>query len=230
MCENKIIFYILIIFFSKNIFIDLSRKLFLIKILIMETHVDVSYGMTRSQTTMMYLRFFSRIIIMAVVVMFNLDLLLDTKLIASIGKSKVLAVTMLILTTLALYFNVVNRNFYLPFLGYSVYPCGSLIEKVPANANVEVKVIVPPNVNVVYWASEPSAPGMEPISNPWDAYANYENAGVVKSDASGVAVLKVRMPSSYRVGLMNRKLDRHVHYRVCKHPGMLSDIKTVMVE
>ena len=67
------------------------------------------------------------------------------------------------------------------------------------------------------------------ISNPWDAYANFENSGVVRADASGNAVLQFRSPSSYKVGLLNNTLKRHVHYRVCKHPGMLSDVKTIFV-
>lgn len=123
----------------------------------------------------------------------------------------------------------VDRNFYLPFLGQTVYPCGSLAEKVPANADTTVKIKVQPNANVIYWASEPSAPTKQPISNPWDAYAMYDNSGVVRADSQGNAVLRFRSPSSYRVGLMNRKLERHVHYRVCKMPGMLGEIKTVFV-
>jgi hypothetical protein len=127
------------------------------------------------------------------------------------------------------YLTMFNRNFYLPFLGYSAFPCGSMVEKVPADANTEVKVVVPPNVNVIYWASENPNKLAEPISNPWDAYGNYDNAGVVKSDDSGVAILKVRMPVSYKVGLMHKTLNKHVHYRYCELAGMLSEVKTIIL-
>ena len=124
---------------------------------------------------------------------------------------------------------VADRNYYLPFLGDSVYPCGSLAEKIPANADTSITITTKPGANVIYWASEPTTPEKQPISNPWDAYAMYENSGVVRADSQGRAVLRFRSPSSYRVGMMNRKLNRHVHYRVCKMPGMLGEIKTVFV-
>jgi hypothetical protein len=121
-----------------------------------------------------------------------------------------------------------SRNFYLPFLGSTVYPCGFLAEKVPANADTSITVRVKPGANVVYWASEPSAPTVQPISNPWDAYASYDNSGVVRADTQGNATLRFRSPSSYKVGyIMNRTLPRHVHYRVCNYAGMMSEIKTV---
>ena len=124
---------------------------------------------------------------------------------------------------------VASRNFYLPFLGSTVYPCGSLAEKVPANADTTITVQVPPGANVVYWASEPSDPSKQPISNPWDAYALYDNSGVVRADSIGKAILRFRSPSSYRVGLMGRELKRHVHYRVCSNAGLMSPVKTVNV-
>ena len=123
-----------------------------------------------------------------------------------------------------------SRNFYLPFLGSTVYPCGSLAEKVPANADTAVSIRVKPGANVVYWASEPTDPTRQPISNPWDAYALYDNSGVVRADGQGNATLRFRSPSSYKVGLVvGRTLKRHVHYRVCDHAGMMSEVKTVFV-
>ena len=133
----------------------------------------------------------------------------------------------LLIICVALY--IIDRNFYLPFLGYSVYPCGSLSEKRPNNADISVSVKVKPNVNVIYWASESSPIEKQPISNPWDAYANYDNAGVARANSDGNAVLWVRSPSSYRVGLFNRKLERHIHYRECNYSGMLSEVKTVIL-
>ncbi len=121
-----------------------------------------------------------------------------------------------------------DRDFYLSFLGKTVYPCGSLKESTPENATLSVNVVVPPNVNVVYWAAEPSED--QPVNNPWDAYKNYSNTGVVKSSDDGVATLKVRPPTSYQVGqLMTRTLPMHVHYRYCTMSGMMSPVYTIKV-
>lgn len=178
----------------------------------------------------MHMRFAARIIIMASALLFigHLGGYNPTRYII---KYKFVNFVVILAVVASVLYYMFNRNFYLPFLGWSVYPCGSLAEKVPLKADTSISVKVPPNVNVIYWASEPTELQKmeEPIDNPWDAYANYENSGVVKADASGNAILRFRTPSSYNVGLMNKTLKRHVHYRVCKHPGMLSDIKTVFV-
>ena len=124
-------------------------------------------------------------------------------------------------------YNIFDRNFYLPFLGWTAYPCGSLAEKIPRDADTTVTVQVKPNVNVIYWGSEPTSNEEQPIDNPWDAYANYDNSGVVRADENGKAVLHFRNPSIYQVGLIKKTLKKHIHYRECRHPGMLSSVKTV---
>jgi len=146
-----------------------------------------------------------------------------------LNKYKVLKFIFILSIVASIIYNIFNRNFYLPFLGRSVYPCGALAEKIPRDADTTVIVHVKPNVNVIYWASEPFPKEEQPISNPWDAYANYDNSGVVRADANGNAILHFRSPSSYNVGMFNKTIKTHVHYRICKHPGMLSDIKTIFV-
>jgi hypothetical protein len=98
--------------------------------------------------------------------------------------------------------------------------------KIPLNADTQVKIEVAPNSNVIYWAAEQHK---EVMDNPWVAYAENSNAGVVKSDVNGVAVLKFRKPASYKVKSGLKTLAPHVHYRVCNVPGMLSEVKTVFV-
>ncbi len=179
-----------------------------------------------------YLQFISRIVIICAAICFVATIIgyNPAKYISTyVMNYNIIAVLLYLIICTSIIFTMTDRNFYLPFLSNAVYPCGSLAEKIPNNANLKVNIKVQPNVNVIYWASESSDPKMQSISNPWDAYANYDNAGVVRSDANGNAVLSVRSPSSYRVGLMNVELDRHIHYRVCMHPSMLSDIKTVKV-
>ena len=122
---------------------------------------------------------------------------------------------------------IFNRDSFLPFLGDAAFPCQSLRNRIPAKANTEVKVRVPPNSKVVYWASNPS----DKILRVQDAYNNYENSGVTTANDDGVAILRVKKPSAYRVPrtYINKKLEPHIHYRLCKTPGMLSSVKTVML-
>lgn len=137
----------------------------------------------------------------------------------------------------ALYF-VFKRDYFLPFLGETVFPCEPLSEKTPDKADAVVEVHVRPNANVVYWASEnkETVTGKKDdkkstdeliVENPWKAYMRFENSGVARSDDKGRAVLRVRRPVSYRVPFSGRILDKHVHYRVCGDNGILGRIETV---
>jgi uncharacterized membrane protein YuzA (DUF378 family) len=121
-----------------------------------------------------------------------------------------------------------SRDYYLPFLGKTVYPCGSLQLKEPANADMKVSIKVQPNVNVIYWAAETNK---EIVDNPWLAYSEYENTGVTRSDADGNAVLRFRTPASYKVPAMfgDKTLKAHVHYRTCGFNGLLSRVETVFM-
>jgi len=173
-----------------------------------------------------YLRMMSKCIIMFTALLFVSELGGYCP-VEFLNKYKVLKFIFILSIVASIIYNIFNRNFYLPFLGRSVYPCGALAEKIPRGADTTVTVHVKPNVNVIYWASEPTAQEDQPIDNPWDAYANYDNSGVVRADAQGKAVLHFRNPSIYQVGLMNRTLKQHIHYRECRHPGMLSCVKTI---
>jgi len=186
------------------------------------------YALSNTCMLNIYINFISRIMIMVIIVLVFLELL-GMNIFSRLRKNILLTILLIILLLICLVVVLIDRNYYLPFLGWSVYPCGSLVEKIPTNADTVVSVTVKPNSNVIFWASEPSNPESQPISNPWDAYSNYENSGVVKSDSNGNATLSVRSPSSYRVGLMNRKLKRHIHYRVCEYSGMLGPIQTIYV-
>lgn len=121
-----------------------------------------------------------------------------------------------------------SRDYYLPFLGKCVYPCGSLTPKSPMDADVTIRVTVEPNVNVIYWAAEPDS---KVIDNPWLAYSEYENTGVARSNEKGEAVLRVRKPAAYKVpGMLYEKtLKPHIHYRTCTMDGMLSRVETAFI-
>lgn len=132
------------------------------------------------------------------------------------------------LVGLAAIIHLFSRDYYLPFLGKCVYPCGSLTPKTPVDADITIKVTVEPNVNVIYWAAEPNA---KVIDNPWLAYSEYENTGVARSNEKGEAVLKVRQPAAYKVPslLLEKTLKPHIHYRTCTMDGMLSRVETAFI-
>jgi len=123
-----------------------------------------------------------------------------------------------------------ERNTYLPFLGESVYPCTSLVENSPSNADTVVTVSVPPNAVVVYWAAEPQTEPLK-LNDPWTAYSKFENTGVAHANSNGEAILRVRRPQPYQVGwLYNRVLIPHIHFRFCDGSGMMSEVKTVILD
>ena len=184
------------------------------------------WNYSTSEMMFMYMRFSARIVLILSALLFSCQLG-GYNPARYLTQNKIISFIVILIVVASILYNMFDRNFYLPFLGWSVYPCGGLAEKVPRNADSTITIQARPNVNVIYWASEPSESSAQPIDNPWDAYANYNNSGVVKADSTGKAVLHFRNPSSYRVGLMNTELKRHVHYRECRHPGMLSDIKTI---
>jgi uncharacterized protein len=122
-----------------------------------------------------------------------------------------------------------DRDTYLPFLGETVLPCSMFPERTPSGATTEVRVKVPARSKILYWAAEPSTEHLKELKTWNQAYLQYENAGIVKSDDSGEAVLKVRKPQAYTVPFRGR-LEPHIHFRICGENGMLGRIKTVFLD
>ena len=120
------------------------------------------------------------------------------------------------------------RDSYLPFLGPMVAPCSVLQNREPPGATKDVKVLVPANRKVVYWAAEPASDNLKSVKTALEAYQKYENAGVTTANADGVAILKVRDPQSYTVPFMG-KLESHVHYRVCGDSGFMGRVNTAYI-
>lgn len=121
-----------------------------------------------------------------------------------------------------------NRDTYLPFLGETVMPCSILSEHIPKGADTSIAVNVTPGATVLYWASEPETEGLKKILDWRKAYLKFMNAGVVKADGNGDAILLVKAPQPYTVPWKGR-LEPHIHFRVCGGDGMLGRIKTVYV-
>lgn len=138
-----------------------------------------------------------------------------------------LANAIYVIVGLSALLHIISRDYYLPFLGQSAYPCGSLIEKSPDGADTKVSVKVEPNANVVYWAAEKNSG--EIVKNPWMAYSTFANTGVAKADSKGHAVLYVRKPAAYRVPPFGMKVHPHLHYRTCDGKGMLGSVSKVIL-
>ncbi len=133
--------------------------------------------------------------------------------------------TIYIMIGISVLVHIFSRNYYLPFLGDAVYPCGSLNPKFPDNTDTDVIGWVTPNSKVVYWAAESNK---DVVANYKDAYFYNTNAGITTSDPRGKTIFKVRKPASYYAG--SNRLNPHIHYRACKTNGMLGPIKTIYVD
>ncbi len=126
-----------------------------------------------------------------------------------------------------LYF-VLQRDYYLPFLGETVMPCAVLEDRTPSGADREVTIQVAPGAKVLYWAAEPSNEDLKNINDWKDAYSKFENVGVATADGAGNVLLKVRTPQPYTVPFKGR-IEPHIHYRVCEPRGMIGRVNTVFV-
>ena len=135
------------------------------------------------------------------------------------------------LTIISVLYNVNRRNFYLPFLGNAVYPCGSLVIKEPKNASLTINLSdLSPNTNIIYWASEQSNFKEDTIiDTPWDAYDEFANTGVARSNENGNATVIIRPPIRYKIPIHKNIINKHLHYRECKGKGMLGPVKTLYI-
>jgi hypothetical protein len=134
-----------------------------------------------------------------------------------------------IVVGLAALFVGLRRDSYLPFLGETVLPCSLLKEQTPEHADTEVRIHgVSPNAKVLYWAAEPATEGLQRINNWQRAYLDFANAGVTTADSSGYATLRIRKPQSYTIP-SGRRLNAHVHWRVCGDGGMIGPVQTTMI-
>ena len=153
-------------------------------------------------------------------------LFFNINLIENLGNytSNIITNIIYILIGLSGIYQITRRDFYLPFLGKTVYPCGNLIEKKPENATIKKNIKTAPNINIIYWAAEYDD---EIFKDPYVAYDKYANSGVVKSDSDGNALLEFRKPQGYNVPYKSKRINPHVHYRECFTNGMLDSVKTL---
>ena len=135
----------------------------------------------------------------------------------------------LMISVAVIYF-LFKRNYYLPFLGRTVYPCkNNEIEKRPYIEGYELleRTVQTsyPNKNIIYWAA---MPGKKKKKNPENAYKKFENSGIAKSDKKGKVTFEYYKPVGYSVNRLGfeKELKPHIHYRACLGNGLLSQIET----
>jgi len=147
---------------------------------------------------------------------------------ALLGRGLV-ANTVYTLVGLAALFLVFRRDTYLPFLGETVLPCSLMPERTPEHADTEVTVNgLTPGAKVLFWAAEPENEGLSKLKDWRRAYLEFSNAGVTTVDATGRAVLRVRKPQPYTIP-SGRRLESHVHWRVCEDGGLIGPVQTTAV-
>ncbi len=74
-------------------------------------------------------------------------------------------------------------------------------------------------------------PGKNTKKTPEDAYKNFENQGIAKSNSKGKVTFTYYKPVGYFVNRFGfeKELKSHIHYRACLGNGMLSQIERVDV-
>ena len=176
----------------------------------------------------MDIRIWLHFIILAMVLIFTIIHLLYMLYITDSIIIKTIYITIIIGTIYLL----VQPHTLLPFLSHSAFPSTVIVdEKYPKEYSYQY-VLDLPNHNgkkVIYWAAkEDKEDNNKVFENPWVAYDNYENVGVVKVK-DGKANIKLHLPNGYKVG-MGKEVKPHFHYRICCNKNiMLSRIYTVYI-
>lgn len=130
---------------------------------------------------------------------------------------------------LAATFLLFQRDTHLAFLGPAVFP-PSVLKNAHAPEGSNVEITIPVNGNngdrIIYWGANSSS---TVVSNPWDAYKKYENAGIATIQ-DGKATLRFHCPGRYAIP-SGQTLQRHIHYRTCcVKSGMFGRVETAFVE
>jgi hypothetical protein len=134
----------------------------------------------------------------------------------------------IIVATSAIYVGL-SRDSYLPFLGETVVPSSLLVEKTPENADLKVRILAAKGKKVLYWAAKSENNTKIALKDWREAYGNFENAGVAIAGDDGSALLQVQRPQSYWVP-PGRRLEPHVHYRICSDDGTMGPVRSLFIE
>ena len=114
---------------------------------------------------------------------------------------------------------------------YTIYPNDRLPSlpapvRSPPGANLQVPLNLGKkyaNRFVFYWASTPSKPRQLKVAKASQAYSNYSNQGLAKTDTKGKATLLLHCPQNYKSG--GNTFLPHIHFVVSKHSQLLDTPK-----
>jgi len=146
-----------------------------------------------------------------------------------LGKGSLSSRVFFIVVAVAALYVGVSRDTYLPFLGQTVIPCSLLQERTPEKADLKVRILAPKGRKVLYWAANPEQNEKAPLKDWREAYGHFENAGIAVAGDDGSALLQVQRPQTYWVP-PGRKLEPHVHYRICSDDGMMGPVRSLFIE
>ena len=158
----------------------------------------------------------------------NRNLLLEGLLLLTKNSAVIRAVYIIIGLVAVYLLFFVDYHTFLPFLDKTVLPPSVLLLSERPDTNVNIEINAGNASKVVYWAAHADKGVVE--KDPWVAYGEYENIGIAAVE-NGKALLKLKCPTAYKVpkhmGLGNKQLPKHLHYRLVYDNGVLSEIKTV---
>lgn len=130
-----------------------------------------------------------------------------------------------------------QRRTYLPFLGETVVPSALFEERnnndlsglLSKNSNlINLKINAPNAEKIIWWAADENI-NNKPEEEPELAYNEYKNSGISNVMKDGNAYIVFPCPKTYKVGLLKKQLQKHLHYRET-HGGMLSEVKTIYLD
>lgn len=176
----------------------------------------------------LYLGMFARLFLVVASLAYTTMYFLKINLLSMLGFPILIRGFMLALGVSVAYL-AFDRDFYLPFLGKCVMPTTTTQKQTTTTTTTVVKLDgLPANTNVVFWAAQSNK---NVVPNPFDAYGNYANSGIAKTDEKGQVTIELNCPGEYIVskfGIMNKQLPKHVHYRyeIPKYNGMFSRVHT----
>ncbi len=189
--------------------------------------------MSQTRSFKIYLHFICAVLLLIGGLNWGLIGMFDYNLVEDINsktfQSKVFSEIIYTVVGLCAVYLLMQREFYLPFLGHAVVP-ESLLQnhELPFKPTIEVEVDVVSGANkVMFWAANPSEP--LPTTAKYDvAYGKFGNSGVVEV-VGGKAKMVLACPQQYWVPKwgMERTLYKHVHYREVFEDGFVGEVKTV---
>ena len=124
----------------------------------------------------------------------------------------------------------IQRNTYLPFLGKTVLPPILFQNEISPRSGNETLTLNFQNVEdgtiLIYWGALSSG---EDKSSPEIAYGDFSNTGVT-TIRNNRADVYFNCPDAYNVGIFNKKINKHIHYRMMSSNGIMSQVFTKYVK